>query len=296
MTSFNVAGIGEVLWDVYHGQKYPGGAPANFAAHISQYGMNSVLISRVGRDELGAALIAEMQSLSILIDGIQTDAEHPTGTVRVTLDANGVPSFQCSRNVAFDHLTWNNSLKTRLPTLDGVLFGTLAQRNPDSRATIQQCLRHMNTGVKLFDINIREWNNSIKDVVLQSLELSNIIKMNEEELTTLKAALSSRSQSNREFIQELVRNYGLKLAAVTRGAEGCVLMTKSEQTEHPGFKVNAVDTTGSGDAFAAGLMISLLENRSLYETAEFANRLGAFVATRRGAIPRWTLKELYDYE
>lgn len=296
MSSLHVAGMGEVLWDIYPDARYPGGAPANFAGHIAQYGINSYLISRVGQDRAGKELLEEMQKLGIQTDMVQTDSKYPTGTVNVSIDAHGSPAFQCTTNVAFDHIQWIKSLESMTTSLDGVLFGTLAQRNADSRTTIQQYISEMYLTVKLFDVNIRVWDEDVKKVVLKSLELADIIKMNDQELLTLKTALQAESGNDCDFLHMLIKEYRVALAAVTRGAQGCLLVTKAQKTEHPGYQVNAVDTTGCGDAFAAGLMISVLEKRSLEETAELANRLGAFVATRRGAVPSWTLKDLYAYE
>ncbi|MDZ7723958.1 MAG: carbohydrate kinase [candidate division KSB1 bacterium] len=296
MSSFHVAGLGEVLWDVYPEGRYPGGAPANFCAHVAQYGMNSCLISRVGRDQAGEELISKVEKMSVETEPVQVDDVYPTGTVNVTLNADGVPSFTCTRDVAFDHLRWDDSLKTLATRLHGVLFGTLAQRNPVSRRTIQRCLEEMDAAVKLFDVNIRGWDNTVKETVLQSLHLCDCVKMNDDELMTLKTALGASAQNDIDFLDDFIHKFNLKLAAVTRGGDGCLLMTADDQIEHPGFRVNVVDTTGSGDAFAAGLMISMLERRSLADTAEFSNRLGAFVATRRGAVPAWALEELESYE
>lgn len=288
---FKIAGLGEILWDIYGEQKYLGGAPANFAAHVGQAGHEGIILSRIGNDALGQELLAKLGSMDLNSAGIQVDQTKPTGTVHVFLDEKGVPRFDCSRDVAFDNLQFDASWKNLAEQLDAVLFGTLAQRQLPSRQAIQSFLRAAPQAVKVFDINLRGWNDETRQIVDDSLHLSDVIKLNEEELRQLKKALTS-SDEDVFFLRRLLQKYQLKLAAVTLGEKGCFLVTESEFVRHPGFAVDMVDTTGSGDAFTAGLMVKLLQKAPLAEMAEFANRLGAFVATQKGAVPRWTVEDI----
>jgi len=288
---FKIAGLGEILWDVYGEQKYLGGAPANFAAHVSQAGHHGIILSRVGDDLLGNELLVQLQSDGMDISGIQKDTDKPTGTVRVSLNDEGVPSFECSRDVAFDSLEFDSTWQKLAGQIDAVLFGTLAQRQQTSRKAIQAFLRAAPQAIKVFDINLRGWNDDVAMTVETSLQVCDVIKLNEEELHQLKRH-NSATGDDVIFLRTLLSKYRLQLAAVTLGARGCYLVTDSEYVQHLGFEAKVVDTTGSGDAFAAGLVVKLLEKAPLSEIAGFGNRLGAFVATQKGAVPKWTMESI----
>jgi len=295
MDSFKIAGLGEVLWDVYDGQKYLGGAPANFAAHVVQAGHRGIIMSRIGQDQLGTDLLEQLNQKQLATTTVQKDASRPTGTVNVTIDDKGVPKFECTNNVAFDYMNYDPSWKKMTKQIDAVLFGTLAQRHSTSRQAIQAFLNDADDVIKMFDINIRNWNDSIQETVLQSLKIASLIKLNQDELQQLKRALDSKDDDI-TFLRFLMRDYNIKLAAVTLGQQGCFVVTETEVEKHPGFNVNVVDTTGAGDAFAAGLMIKYLERAFLEEMADYANRLGAFVTTQKGAVPNWTPEDLDQLE
>lgn len=292
---FKIAGMGEVLWDIYGKQKFPGGAPANFAANVHFAGHHGIILSRVGNDALGAELLQELGNLGVDGSFIQKDDLKPTGTVRVSVDENGIPSFECNRDVAFDNMELRREWIELANKLDAVLFGTLAQRGEKSRRTIQAFLKSAANTIKMFDVNLRGWNDKVLQTVRDSLALADVIKMNEDELRQLKSAFSG-SGSNEDFLQDILQKFDLRLAAVTLGEKGCFLVSRTKVVRHPGFKVDVKDTTGSGDAFAAGLILKLLEKKSPEEMAEFGNRLGAFVATQKGASPRWTEKDILTFE
>ena len=287
---FKIAGLGEILWDIYGENKYLGGAPANFAAHVQQAGHKGIILSRVGEDKLGKALRNRLVDMQLESNYLQNDPIHPTGTVLVTLDQAGVPSFQCTKNVAFDYLDFNPKWQELASQIDAVLFGTLAQRNEKSQQTIQKFVNAATHAVKIFDINLRGWNEHTRDVVETSLYLADVIKLNEDELKTLCNLYGNSDEST--FVPRLLEKFSLLLAAVTFGEKGAVIWTGDGRHFSPGFRVTAIDTTGSGDAFAAGLSVKLLENSSVEEMAEYANLLGAFVATQKGAVPKWSEADL----
>jgi fructokinase len=289
-----IAGLGEILWDVYDDKKYLGGAPTNFAAHVNQAGQYGLILSRIGNDKLGDQLMHELISRNLDVTGIQVDDEKPTGTVKVTLDAQGKPSFDCTSDVAFDYMKFDAKWDLLSGQVDAILFGTLAQRHNVSRQAIQRFLEAATDAVKVFDVNLREWNDEVLNTVKVSFEKADIIKLNDDELELLKTSLKHEG-SDHDFIRDLLKTYSIKMAAVTYGGEGCEVITDSRVVRHPGFDIKVVDTTGSGDAFAAGLTIKYVQGASLEEIAEFGNRLGAFVATRKGAVPEWTLEEVNSF-
>ncbi len=291
--SLNIAGMGEVLWDVYGEKKYLGGAPANFAAHVNYAGYNAYVLSRVGNDDLGKKIKSTLKKMKINTSGIQTDKKFPTGTVNVTLDDKGIPSFDCTKDVAFDHMQDDSKWSEILGDLDAVLWGTLAQRNEESRQSIQQALKSADDCCKVFDINIRGWDSTIKKTIDESLKLADVIKLNEDELAQLKSSMNKKS-NDVVFLRQLLQKYEIELAAVTLGDKGCFLVNDIEYVVHPGFNVTAVDTTGSGDAFAAGMTIKFIQGAELAEIAEYGNRLGAWVATQQGATPKWTPDDIME--
>ena len=292
---FKIAGLGEVLWDIYDEQKFLGGAPANFAANVHFAGHHGIILSRVGNDVLGAELLQQLGKLGVDGSFIQKDDLKPTGKVRVSVDEHGIPSFECNRNVAFDNMELGHEWKKLASELDAVLFGTLAQREKKSRRTIHAFLESAASALKVFDVNLRGWNDEVLQTIVDSIALADVIKMNEDELRQLKSVFSG-SAGDEDFLQDILQRFDIRLAAVTLGGKGCFLVSRKKVVRHPGFKVDVKDTTGSGDAFAAGLILKFLQKKSLKEMAEFGNLLGAFVATQKGAAPQWTEKDILIYE
>jgi fructokinase len=289
--SFLVVGLGEVLWDLYPDEQYLGGAPANATIHASQLGAHGVVVSGVGQDRLGDELFSALYKKGIDTKYIQKNPDLPTGTVLVQLDKDRNPQFTCSKNVAFDYLQWNGEFDPLIKNADAVLVGTLAQRNPVSRQTIQTFLERASDCVIVFDVNFRGWDESVETVVEETLIHTDLLKMNVTELHDLQNAFGKTDRSVPVFLSWLIETYDLKLAVLSLGQRGCLISDGEKNVISPGVKIYPVDTTGCGDAFVAGVVMKSLEGCSLEETAEFANYLGAFVATKQGAVPDYSLDE-----
>ena len=294
-TKFNIIGIGEILWDIYEDEKYLGGAPANFAIHCQQLGDNGIIASRVGNDELGDEITNSLLQRELETGYIQQDSDKPTGSVKVTLDKNGKPKFDCTRDVAFDYLSMNANLSQLAQNADAILFGTLAQRSNKTRATIQQFLKQAADAFKIYDINLRGWDDQTEEIVNQSLTLTSAIKLNDDELNTLRNAWKP-GIDDIAFLQYLIEVYQLKLAALTLGENGCILVKPGEVVEQQGIKIKPIDTTGCGDAFAAAMIHYYLRQKPLNEIASFSNQLGAFVALFPGATPVYSSANLLQFE
>ena len=289
-----ITGLGEVLWDLYPDEKHLGGAPANVAIHAHRLGVQGFVASAVGHDSLGDAIIGALKKQGLSTLAIQRCRTHPTGTVRVRLDENGVPHFRCSRDTAFDHVHWNGELEKLALETDAVVVGTLAQRNPTSRRTVQRFLAET-IGIVVFDVNFREWNEITGRTVLETLFHTDVLKLNENELHQMKNAFRKNKLGLVPFLDWLIKNHRLKLIALSLGAKGCLLSDGSAHVLSPGIIVEPVDTTGCGDGFVAGLIVKYLEHASLEDTAEFANYLGAFLATRKGAAPVYALHDVEEF-
>ena len=284
--TFDVVGLGELIWDLFPEGRRLGGAPTNFAYVAGLLGGRSCVASRVGRDELGREAVERLERAGVSTDYIQTDDGHPTGTVGVSVDARGEALFKVNPNSAWDYLEWSDDWRGLAARADAVCFGTLGQRHPQARATILRFLSQMRPGaLRVFDVNLRH-SFFDAEMLAASLRLASVVKLSAEELPRIRALLRVEALGDEvASARDLVRAFGLELVAVTRGARGSLLVTEDETDEHPGLRVRVVDTVGAGDAFAAALVHKRLRGTSLTETNEAANRVGAWVASRAGATP-----------
>lgn len=282
---FKVAGIGELLWDMLPEGKQLGGAPTNFGYHAFHSDCRAFVISAVGADISGDEILERFDDLGLDKSFVQQTGSYPTGTVTVSLDTNGIPAYLIHENVAWDRIAWNISLEALAKEVDAVCFGSLAQRNPESRQTILNFLKSTKPDcLKVFDINLRQAFYS-REIILQSLELSDILKLNDDELPVVARLLDLKG-SDEELLSQLMQLFGLKLIALTKGAKGSLLYTKNEQSFMDVPKVKIADTVGAGDSFTAVLVAGLLQNHDLKKIHEKATQVAAFVCTQKGATPK----------
>lgn len=280
-----VVGLGEVLWDLLPERTCLGGAPANFAYITTLMGDHGIVSSRVGEDSRGLDALRRMEELGLDIDHVQTDREHPTGTVKVDIDSKGIPRFEILHPVAWDSLEWTLDWQNLAEEADAVCFGSLAQRSAASRETIRHFLRATSPStVKVFDVNLRQSYYS-QAVLAESMRLADIVKLNDAELPKIMSLGKFAHKDELSSARFLLDAYHLKLVCITRGARGSLLVRSQDASEHPGFRVRVADTVGSGDAFTAGLLHEYLHGASLDLMNEVANLVGAWVASEVGATP-----------
>lgn len=285
---YKVAGIGEVLWDQLPQGDVLGGAPANVAYHAGQLGAESYIISAVGKDKLGDEIISRLSAkgINLFIDRVT----HPTGTVKVTLDDKGVPDFIITKDVAWDYIELTNDTINLAKQLDAVCFGSLAQRNSVSHNAIVRFINLVpENALKIFDINLRQ-NFYNKQLIIESLEISNILKINDDELLIV-AKLFGWKGDEESLCRKLLDTCQLKLVAFTCGTKGSYLYSKKEKSFMKTPVVEVKDTVGAGDAFTAGLMVSLLNGNTLSKCHALAVEISAFVCENEGAMPEYS-KEL----
>lgn len=275
-------GLGELLWDVFPDEKRPGGAPANFAFHAAQLGHEASVVSRVGDDESGRELLAHLKTNGISTEFIQIDKQKPTGAVKVEVAPDGTPGFTVAVDEAWDYLEDEPRLHQAIASADVVSFGTLTQRGEKSRRTVQSLLNSARNTV-LFDINLRKdfWS---KQLVEEGLSHATIAKMNQREQQLLQQ-LGLGKGDRVDWCRSILLEFQLWMVCVTRGKDGCLLVGTEVWAEHPGYPVGVADTVGCGDAFAAAVAHCHLRGYPLDKTADFANRVGSFVASRPGATP-----------
>ncbi len=280
-----IVGLGELIWDLLPGGKQLGGAPTNFAYVSRLLGDESIVASRTGADELGREASARLARMGISTGHLQHDAQHPTGTVGVHVDAQGEAIFAVNGNSAWDYLEWTPQWEELAARTDAVCFGTLGQRAPGARATIKRFLDAMRAdSLRIFDVNLR---HSFFDAHLlaDSLQSASIFKLNCAELPLVAAMLKLEDADERTLANQIRQDFNLELVAITRGARGSLLVSAAESIEHAGFQVEVADTIGAGDAFAAVLSHGWLRRAPLTKISEAANRMGAWVATQIGATP-----------
>jgi fructokinase len=279
-----IVGIGEVLWDVYPDATRFGGAPANFACHAAALGAEAWMASAVGVDDLGDRALAILKIAGVECGTIARDRDYDTGQVLVTLDPSGRASYRFATDSAWDHLEWSVALESLALRCDAVCFGTLGQRSPTSRATIQRFVRTTPTGaLRMFDVNLRQhfFDERIIDA---SLQIASAVKLNEEELPKLAELCRIDRSTPREVLRELMKRYDLRLAALTCGAKGALLIAGDEESTCPAVPAKVVDTVGAGDAFTATLVPDLLRELPLAEINRHANAVASFVCSQAGAV------------
>lgn len=258
-----------MLWDLLPSGSVLGGAPANFACHARALGAETTLVSRVGDDEPGREILARLPH-----DAIQVDPKRSTGTVSVTLEA-GQPHYTIHENVAWDAIEPDMHVREA----DAVCFGSLAQRSPISRASIQQMVAATRPdALRVFDINLRQSFYS-REVIEASLALANVLKLNDAELPVIEEMFALRG------IEAIAVRFDLRAVALTRGGEGSALWASGRRAEHPGIPTTVRDTIGAGDSFTAALTLGLLAGRSLDRILDHASRVAAYVCSQSGATP-----------
>ena len=281
-----VIGMGEALWDCLPEGRKIGGAPANFAYHAAQFGLQSVAVSAVGHDALGQEILDtfSQKGLSYYLPQVS----FPTGTVQVTLDDQGVPQYDICENVAWDNIPYTDELDALARQTRAVCFGSLAQRNEVSRKTIRRFLTTMpQTGdtLRVFDINLRQHFYS-KDILEESFRLCNVLKINDEELVIVQRMFGYEGLHEEDTCKKLISDFGLKLLILTCGTNGSYVFDKDAVSFMPTPKVKVADTVGAGDSFTGSFVAQLLLGKTVREAHETAVRVSAFVCTQNGAMPQ----------
>lgn len=289
-----ILGMGELLWDLLPEGAFLGGAPANFAVMAGRLGNRAVLLSRIGRDELGRKAIEWLNPLPVDVRPLQVDPAHETGRVTVAIEG-GEPHYTIHQPAAWDFLELTGEWLELAERADALCFGSLAQRSPESRQTIQAlAARTPASCVRVFDVNLRTPLYSA-EVIRESLELATVLKMNDVELPQVLALLGLKVVDElgslgltheRQGAARLLSAFpSLQMVAMTRGAHGSLLVTREAWHEHSGIPVKLADTIGAGDAFTAAMTHYLLRGADLATLNEAGNRWGSWVASQPGAMP-----------
>ena len=280
-----VVGMGEALWDVLPEGKKIGGAPANFAYHVSQFGLNSRVVSAVGEDKLGTEILDNFRAkqLNCMIETVP----YPTGTVQVELDAEGVPCYDIKEGVAWDNIPFTPALADLARQTRAVCFGSLAQRSVVSRQTINSFLDAMpqdDNVLKIFDVNLRQ-SFYTKEIFCNSFSKCNILKINDEELVTVSRMFGYPGIDLQDKCWILLAKYNLKMLILTCGVNGSYVFTPGNVSFVETPKVEVADTVGAGDSFTATFVAAILKGLCVQEAHKLAVKVSAYVCTQNGAMP-----------
>jgi len=288
----NVISIGEVLWDIVGQEEHLGGATFNFSAHLSRLGHAVSFISAVGADQRGQRVVDRMSHLGLSTDYLHIEKDHPTGTAAVALASDGQPKFVLHRPAAYDFPRLTPAQCERLFSrrVDWIYFGTLHQIYPQARQLTKDILDRTSGARRFYDVNLRS-DGYTPALIHQLMSQATIVKLNNEEVEAIALMFGSRHGSLEEFCRTYAALYKWAGVCVTRGSLGCTVLMGGQYIEAPGYPVQVVDAVGAGDAFAAAFLHGLGSGWPTPQIADFANRVGALVASRRGAIPDWTLAE-----
>lgn len=279
-----VVGIGEALWDLLPEGRKIGGAPANFAYHVSQFGFDAIAASAVGKDPLGEEILASFTSMGLPFELPQVD--YPTGTVNVSLDERGIPQYEICTEVAWDNIPFTESLQRIAASTRCVCFGSLAQRSTVSRETIRRFLAAMpHDALRVFDINLRQQFYT-REVVESSIKACDILKINDEEILTVAQLFELGTHDMQEACLALMQRYDLRTVILTCGSFGSYVFYNKGISFLYTPRVKVADTVGAGDSFTAGFCASLLRGDSIPDAHARAVEVSAFICTQHGAMPR----------
>ncbi|WP_298496826.1 carbohydrate kinase [uncultured Algibacter sp.] len=275
--------FGEILWDVFPTHKKIGGAPLNVALRAKSFNNDVTMISAIGNDNLGKALLSYLKEHEINTECIQVLEQYKTGEVKVFLDKKGSASYTIDYPCAWDKIELNNALVETVKASDAMVFGSLITRDDTSKQTLFELLEYAN--YKIFDLNLRPPHYT-KETLVFLMEKANFIKLNDDELYEVSAFLGSKSNSLEQNVHYIAKTTNTKRICVTKGAHGAVLLYDGLLYYNSGYRIKVVDTVGAGDSFLGTLVSQLLNKINPQEAIDYACAVGALVAQSEGANPK----------
>jgi fructokinase len=287
-----IVSFGEVLWDILPSTEHLGGAPFNFAWHAHNLGHEVCFVSAVGNDQRGSRALEQMADLGLSTPFVRRVSNYPTGTVTVALDSLESPQYVIHRPTAYDFPALGPAEFDALlnPAPDWIYFGTLQQTSAPAHNLLLKLIAAAPTARYFYDVNLRV-DCFTPELVQALVRRAHVVKLNEQEIPFLREIIGLQGDSLEQFCRNCLRTFQLSAVCITLGPKGCALLMDNEYLEAPGFSVKVADTIGAGDAFSAALIHGINAGWTAARTAEFANRIGALVASRPGGTPKWTMAE-----
>jgi fructokinase len=289
-----IIAIGEILWDILPAAEYIGGAPFNFASHAHTLGHEVCFVSAIGNDFRGRRALEKMNELGLNTQFIHRAFDHPTGTVTVAIDSAGLPQYQTHRPAAYDFPALSPaSFDTLLaPAPDWIYFGTLQQMSAPAHDLTMKLLTAAPSAKRFYDLNLRV-DSFTPELVRTLARHAYVLKLNEQEVPALQEMGGIPAESREQFCRNCVVAFQLDAICITLGPAGCALLIDNEYLESPGLSVQVADTIGAGDGFSAALLHGINAGWPAAQIADFANRVGALIASRPGGTPNWSLAEAW---
>jgi fructokinase len=287
-----IVSVGEVLWDILPSAEHLGGAPFNFAWHAHNLGHEVCFVSAVGNDRRGDLALERMSEAGLSTRFIRRVSNYPTGTVTVAADSLGLPQYTIHHPAAYDFPALSPADFDAIlnPAPDWIYFGTLQQMSASAHELTLKLLAGAPSAKRFYDINLRA--DSFTPELIRTLgQHADVLKLNEQEVPVLREIAAIPSGSREQFCWECLRSFDLDAICLTLGPQGCALLMDDRYLEAPGFPVQAADTIGAGDAFSAALVHGINAGWSVSQNADFANRVGALVASRPSGTPKWSIDE-----
>ena len=288
-----IVSFGEVLWDLLPNGEYLGGAPFNFAANCSRLGHRVHFLSAVGQDPMGERTIKAIETLGVSSQFVGRTSQAGTGTVQVEFDEDGQPQYTISRPAAYDFLSLDESaMRSIIASHPDVLyFGTLAQLYQGNQSALVKLIDVLPEAMCFYDLNLRK-DSFNTGLLMQLMGRAQVVKMNEDEASLVQELFGTNAANLREFCRTYSRKFGWRECWITRGQAGCVVLHDGDFVEVPGFPVATPNPVGAGDAFSAAVCHGMLENWPIAKISEFANRVGALIASRPAAVFAWTMDDV----
>jgi fructokinase len=287
-----IVSFGEVLWDILPSAEHLGGAPFNFAWHAHNLGHEVCFISSIGNDQRGSQALEQMADLGLSTRFVRRVSDYPTGTVTVALDSLGLPQYVIHRPAAYDFPALDPAEFDALlnPAPHWIYFGTLQQTSVPAHNLLLKLLAASPAARYFYDVNLRA-GSFTPELVRALARQAHVLKLNEQEIPVLREINGPQGGSLEQFCRNCLRTFQLSAVCITLGPKGCALLMDNEYVKAPGFSVNVADTIGAGDASSAALIHGINAGWTTAQIAEFANRIGALIASRPGGTPKWTMAE-----
>lgn len=291
MESGTICCFGEVLWDQFPSGKKLGGAPFNVASSLHGLGASVQFISCIGKDSLGDEILSLLEAQQMSTQYIQLNSNYPTGQVHVHLDDQGVAQYEIAKNAAWDFIKATPEAIALVAKAEAFIFGSLSARGA-SKIALDSFLKAAQFSV--FDLNLRPPHYSLS-LIIELMQQSSVLKFNDAELYLIAEQMGSPYHAMDQHIAYIAQQTGVAIICVTKGAFGAVLYHHGNWFYNSGYKIQVVDTVGSGDSFLATLIQGLLYDKDLQNTLNRACAMGALVAGSSGANPEITEEDLLSY-
>lgn len=294
MPRFTIVGIGQALFQqAIPDPPQPGGSPLQVAIHAHRLaqarGGQGLLLSRLGQDDAGAAILDYLRQLGINTAFIQTDPDRPTGQAYLEADANGRVHRQVAGYAAWDVLQFDPDWEDVAHTCQGVYFDTLSQRDAQSRSTILRFLDEARRAVRLYDANLGWVQELERSIVVRSCQAATIVKLEEAELPVVASLVGLDAADPQQAIRGMIGRFNLDMLVLHRGGGRVVLHTATQQVESQQGAAESAGAagveSGVGEAVAAVVLVGRALRLPLERIAELASRAGASLVGQAGPMP-----------